>query len=234
MKTFTIIFTLILLTSSKLILAQESNRDVLKDTIHLSGYLRFPDGSPCKYFSLRSNTYPQLIITSTDDKGFFRLIALFNDTYFAERMTFQNKGSRFINIVIPFEKYELNGVKEAQRIYPKLTKDTVTFSNLFTGCDGIMSLFSGGNNRFIELIGSMVSYPTKAINANIEGEVSVEFLINNEGFVSNIKLLKGIGYGCDEEVINAISKSPKWNPAIFNGRPRSEKRVFNYLFKLRE
>ena len=53
-------------------------------------------------------------------------------------------------------------------------------------------------------------YPDSAKQLGISGTVYVSFLIDTKGKVSNIKVLKGIGGGCDEEAIRVVKKMPRW------------------------
>jgi len=46
----------------------------------------------------------------------------------------------------------------------------------------------------------------------------VSFVVEKDGSVSNVTVIRGIGYGCDEEALRVISKSPKWKPGKQNGR----------------
>jgi len=60
-------------------------------------------------------------------------------------------------------------------------------------------------------------YPEKARKNNIEGRVIVKFLVNEDGTLSNISVLKGVGSGCDEEAVRVIAAMPPWKPAKKNG-----------------
>ena len=65
-----------------------------------------------------------------------------------------------------------------------------------------------------------ISYPTQAINNNISGKVYVEFVIEKDGSVTNVKTMKGIGYGCDEAAEKVInSTNGMWTPGKNNGHP---------------
>jgi len=68
-----------------------------------------------------------------------------------------------------------------------------------------MPVYPGGNKAFKEFITKNLHYPDEAQAANIEGGVIVEYEISDDGVVKNPHVLKGIGYGCDEEAIRVIS-----------------------------
>jgi len=62
-------------------------------------------------------------------------------------------------------------------------------------------------------------YPEKARRKNIEGNVIVEFTVAEDGSVSDPKIVKGIGGGCNEEAIRIIENMPHWEPGLKNGKP---------------
>jgi TonB family protein len=59
--------------------------------------------------------------------------------------------------------------------------------------------------------------PTKAIENRISGRVTVEFKVDTTGEVSDFKILKSLGFGCDEEAIRLIKEGQKWFPALRYG-----------------
>lgn len=88
-----------------------------------------------------------------------------------------------------------------------------------------------GANMFIV---RNVIYPEIALENNIQGKMEVSFVIEKDGSVSNIKILKGLGYGCDEEVIRVVKRMPKWKPAILNGNFVRSQMILPVTFKLEE
>jgi protein TonB len=84
--------------------------------------------------------------------------------------------------------------------------------------DGIENYpeFPGGHSAFIKFLGRNLKYPVNAVERGIEGKVLISFIIEKDGRLSNIKILRGIGYGCDEEAIRVLEKSPEWKPGIQN------------------
>jgi protein TonB len=57
-----------------------------------------------------------------------------------------------------------------------------------------------------------IEYPEQAKKEKITGRVFVSFVVEKNGEVSNVKILRGIGGGCDEEALRVVSKMPKWKP----------------------
>ena len=74
--------------------------------------------------------------------------------------------------------------------------------------------------------------PQEAIDAGIEGRVFVGFVVEKDGSVSSIKLLRGIGYGCDEAAMDVVRKMPKWKPGMQGGKPIRVSWMFPVKFEL--
>lgn len=73
--------------------------------------------------------------------------------------------------------------------------------------------YPGGFEVFYKKMYRHIKYPAKAKYAGIQGKVIAEFIITLEGKLTSIKILEGIGYGCDKEVIKALKKSRRWTPS---------------------
>lgn len=74
--------------------------------------------------------------------------------------------------------------------------------------------FPGGHEAMLQFLSDSLQYPEKAIQNAISGEIEVGFLVNKDGSLSHIKVIKGMGYGCDEEAIRLVSIMPRWQPVI--------------------
>lgn len=90
----------------------------------------------------------------------------------------------------------------------------------------------GGMKAFYEFVGDNLNYPGRARRMNIEGRVFVEFVVEKDGSLTDIKVSKGIGAGCDEEAIRVISQAPDWNPGKQRGRAVRVRMVMPIIFKL--
>jgi TonB family protein len=99
---------------------------------------------------------------------------------------------------------------------PEIISDTPTTSTI-SGVliADVMPAFKG---NIFEYLVKNLHYPKEAIDKGIEGTVYVNFLVRTDGTIDNIKILKGIGYGCDEEAIRVIKEMPPWNPGINRGK----------------
>lgn len=68
-------------------------------------------------------------------------------------------------------------------------------------------------STYQQYLKSNVVYPKAALDNKVEGEVTVSFLVNPDGTMSEFVVVKGIGFGCDEELIRLIKAGPPWQPS---------------------
>jgi len=78
--------------------------------------------------------------------------------------------------------------------------------------------FPGGINEARQHIAKHLKYPDEAIKHGVNGTVHAKFAIEVDGSISNIEIVKKLGYGCDEEVIRVLKRMPKWTPAKLDGK----------------
>lgn len=90
----------------------------------------------------------------------------------------------------------------------------------------------GGLEAFYKYIGDKMRYPAAARRMGIEGKVFVEFVINKDGSISDVRIVKGIGAGCDEEAIRVLQGAPFWSPGKQRGKPVKQRMVIPIVFKL--
>jgi protein TonB len=80
--------------------------------------------------------------------------------------------------------------------------------------------FKGGDiEKFREWVQKRTIYPQMAQDNGIRGKVYLTFVVERDGSVSNVKVVKGVDKLLDDEAIKAIEASPKWNPGLQRGRP---------------
>jgi periplasmic protein TonB len=77
-------------------------------------------------------------------------------------------------------------------------------------------------------------YPRQAVQQGIEGKVYVQFVVGRDGKVSQISVLKGIGFGCDEEAMRVVSMMPTWTAGKQGGKPVSVRYNLPISFKLQK
>lgn len=91
----------------------------------------------------------------------------------------------------------------------------------------------GGLQAFYQFVGKKIKYPRPASRMGIEGRVHVEFIVEKDGSLSNIKAITGIGGGCEEEAERVVAMAPKWNPGKQRGKPVRQKIVLPINFQLK-
>ncbi|WP_080058008.1 energy transducer TonB [Spirosoma aerolatum] len=79
--------------------------------------------------------------------------------------------------------------------------------------------FPGGSKSLTGYLQAMVRYPSTAQKEKIKGRVFVSFIVEKDGSLTDIRLLKELGYGCDEESIRAVQAMPCWEPGKQSGEP---------------
>lgn len=90
----------------------------------------------------------------------------------------------------------------------------------------------GGFQAYYAAIGKNLKYPKAAERMGIEGKVFVQFVVDKDGSVTDVQVLKGIGGGCDEEAVRIIKEGPKWNPGKQRGRAVKVRMVIPVVFQL--
>ncbi len=90
----------------------------------------------------------------------------------------------------------------------------------------------GGMSRWNKYLSDNLKYPTQARRMGIEGTVIVVFVINTDGTIQDVEVLRGIGGGCDEEAVKVVKSSPKWNPGMQKGKAVRTRMRLPIRFKL--
>lgn len=83
----------------------------------------------------------------------------------------------------------------------------------------LMPSYAGGEEALYGFLNANIKYPTIARENNISGTVVVNFVVEKDGSITNVKVLKDIGGGCGEEAVRVVKSMPKWNVGKQNGEP---------------
>jgi periplasmic protein TonB len=138
-----------------------------------------------------------------------------------------------VDSVSPIEKSQLSNDEYANQITNEKVDITGTGSgdNLMAGQDGsetdepfflveVMPSFKGGGlDKFRDWVTKRTSYPQAAYDKRIRGTVFLTFIVEKDGTVSNVTVVKGVDPILDNEAVRAISESPKWTPGLQRGEP---------------
>lgn len=121
-------------------------------------------------------------------------------------------------------KYEVpDGSKDFDAIDPdeftinQLNKITETKSDPVFDVVESMPVFPGGENELNRYISSNIKYPVVDQENNIQGRVTLRFVVDKNGNISDVSILKGVSPNCDREAVRVVKSMPKWIPGRQNG-----------------
>lgn len=106
----------------------------------------------------------------------------------------------------------------------KTIRPTFSIASAQSGSDPVFTSveqvpeFPGGIEAFGKFLATNVKYPKVARDNNVQGRVIITFVVEKDGSLSDMKVLRGIGSGCDEEAVRVLGISPAWKPGIQNGK----------------
>jgi len=95
-----------------------------------------------------------------------------------------------------------------------------------------MPQFPGGEVEMMKFIRDNLKYPGRAQEAGVTGRVVVNFVVGRDGKITHIKIVRGIGSGCDEEAIRVLEKMPPWTPGEMGGKAVPVYFTFPIQFRL--
>lgn len=78
--------------------------------------------------------------------------------------------------------------------------------------------FDGGMDAFRRWVGENMVYPQEAVDAGVKGTIELSFIVEKDGSLTDIKVLRDLGYGTGETAIDLFKKSPRWIAGVQNGR----------------
>ena len=96
----------------------------------------------------------------------------------------------------------------------------------------VMPEFPGGEQAMLDFVAKNVVYPQEARDKEISGRVLVSFIVEKDGSITDAKVAKGIGGGCDEEAVRVVNAMPKWKPGKQKGKPVRVSFMMPFTFKL--
>jgi len=97
-----------------------------------------------------------------------------------------------------------------------------------------MHEFPGGQDAMMKFLYANMRYPSIASEMGITGRVTLQFVVDKHGKIGNVKVLRGIGGGCDEEAIRVVKSMPSWKPGRQNGKEVPVFFTLPVIFQLKE
>jgi len=116
-------------------------------------------------------------------------------------------------------------------VAPEVVEEEVVEQEIFQIVEEMPS-YPGGEKALLEYVFKNIKYPQIARETGIQGRVFVGFVVEPDGSVSNVKILRGIGGGCDEEAMRVIKSLPKWKPGKQRGKAVRVSYQIPVVFKL--
>ncbi len=92
--------------------------------------------------------------------------------------------------------------------------------------------FPGGEEAMFKFLVKKIEYPITAIENSISGRVFVQFIVNTNGEISDVSILRGVHPSLDAEAVRVIKLMPKWKPATKDGVPAKVKMNLPIIFNL--
>lgn len=102
---------------------------------------------------------------------------------------------------------------------PGIPDEFIDTTDLYVPGDEVFPRFPGGNDALMRYLSKNLRYNSTAIEFGISGRVFISFVVQADGSISEVKVLKGLGYGLDEEAVRVVKVMPRWLPGTQNGRP---------------
>jgi protein TonB len=93
--------------------------------------------------------------------------------------------------------------------------------------------FPGGMQKMYKYLQDNTKYPDMEFDAGIQGKVYVEFVVDKDGSVEDVKIRRGVSPGLDKEALRAVKSMPKWSPGKMNGKPVKCRFTIPVDFKLK-
>ncbi|WP_462253726.1 energy transducer TonB [Ekhidna sp.] len=104
--------------------------------------------------------------------------------------------------------------------------------NMIYSIVDVMPEFEGGVEKFSDFIDEHLRYPSQAKRMGIEGRVFVKYVVEKNGSITNVEVIKGLGAGCNEEAIKVVKLFPNFTPATMEEVPVRVQMVVPIHFKL--
>lgn len=114
-----------------------------------------------------------------------------------------------------------------KNLYPRLEREDPIFMIVEQ-----RATYPGGYKAYDQFIKKNLKYPAEAKRLKKQGRVTVSFVVEKDGSLTDVKILRGLGAGCDEEALRLVKLMPKWIPARQRGQKVRFRHMLPVLFEL--
>jgi TonB family protein len=136
----------------------------------------------------------------------------------------------FLVFKISTEKYN-RYQKQRSRFNLKKSQEAVSSMVIYARADKSPEYFRNGEEGLAEFVLGEIEYPKLAKEKSIEGTVIMEFVVETNGYITNVLVQQGVNGGCTEEAVR-IMKQSKWQPAVLNNRLVRYRTIYPITFSL--
>lgn len=91
--------------------------------------------------------------------------------------------------------------------------------------------FPGGDSKFVEFINKTRRYPKDAYKKGVQGRVTCSFVVNTDGSISNIKVMRSVAASLNEEAVRILKEMPAWQPGRIEGLPVPVRVIWSIPFR---
>ena len=116
-------------------------------------------------------------------------------------------------------------------VAPEIEEEDIQEAEIFTIVEE-MPDFPGGTQKLADYLAKNIKYPQMARESGIQGRVFISFVVEPDGSVSNVNVMRSLGGGCDEEAVRVVKSMPKWKPGKQRGKPVRVSYILPVNFKL--
>ena len=135
----------------------------------------------------------------------------------------------FMNLEDDNTGVEIMDYKEEQVVEEEIEEEAIPFQLVEE-----KPSFNGGDaNEFSKWVNSKLVYPEIAKENGVQGRVTLQFTVEADGRVTNVKVLRGVDESLDKEAVRVVSSSPKWKPGKQRDRAVKVTYTFPVIFQLR-
>ena len=194
-------------------------------------------------YAIRYNSYKnyaRTLINYNLSKQGLTLTNSFNDTPLTKRLSFMKQLKKNISpwkvagvlLMLTLTVYTFSCQEmTTTELEDKLIGEKIdALDDVYQEVD-IMPAFAGGKVEFYNYLSSTIKYTDEALKAKVSGKIFVEFVVDIDGSVSSTKILKGLGYGLDEEAKQIVANSPTWIPGEHKGNKVKVKMVLPITYR---
>jgi protein TonB len=166
-----------------------------------------------------------VVETSLDNQASIEKLSSYDPGQIAKIFVTKNDYEKRIVMIVSQDSDLFNKTVEVQYVDPA--------NEVFTIIEK-PATYPGGLDAFKQYLAENLKYPEEALKNKKEGRVFVQFIVEPDGSLSDVQVVKGIGGACDKEAVRVLMNSPKWIPGEQSGQKVRQKLVQSIQFTLPE